>query len=89
MIEVGESKDNGASPLTANDLKEIVQKYRVCYEVWPEWAIVAEKRLKIGFDRFLHIAPGPRHRRNDVVLTIRILHRHEFDVVAEHDVEVI
>ena len=60
MIEVGESTDNGASPPTANDLKEIVQKYRVCYEVWPEWAIVAEKRLKIGFD--LQLCGSNDHR---------------------------
>jgi hypothetical protein len=121
-----------ASPPTIDDLKAIAQKYRVCYEVWPEWAMVAEKTLKIGFDlqlcgsndhqtnrehaipgcslcvatygdlrriaqwimlvedrpsryevepfdRALHIAPGQRRRRNEVVLTIKILHRHEFD----------
>jgi hypothetical protein len=48
-----------------------------------EWILPREERpsrYEIGyFDRALHIAPGKRRSRNEVVLPIRILHRHEFN----------
>ena len=48
-----------------------------------EWILPREERpsrYEIGaFDHSLHIAPRQRKSRNEVVLTIHIMHRHDFN----------
>lgn len=48
-----------------------------------EWILPMEERpsrYEIGaFDHSLHIAPPKRRRRNEVVVTIHIMHRHDFN----------
>ena len=48
-----------------------------------EWILPRDERpsrYKIGvFDRALHVAPHSRHSRSEVVLTIHILHRADFN----------
>ena len=48
-----------------------------------EWVLPRDarpSRYEIGgFDRALHVAPHSRHSRNEVVLTIHILHRADFN----------
>lgn len=48
-----------------------------------EWILPREERpsrYEIGaFDHSLHIAPPKRRRRNEVVVSIHIMHRHDFN----------
>jgi len=53
-------------------LRELVQRYRVCWEVWPEYVFVGREKRQIGFalelsgthDRgVLHPTPGCQHCR--------------------------
>jgi hypothetical protein len=48
-----------------------------------EWSLPHEERAsryEIGaFDHALHIAPGRRKSRSEVVLSIHIMHRHDFN----------
>ena len=48
-----------------------------------EWILPVEERPSRHeirpFDRALHIAPGQRHRRSEVVVTIVIVHRSDFN----------
>jgi len=37
------------------------------------------------FDRAWHIAPRQRGSRNGILVTIKILHRHDVDATVEHD----
>jgi hypothetical protein len=114
-------------------LRQIVERHRVCYEVWPERSVADGQKIVIGFelqlcgtnshvatkgeqpvpgckyccetyedlrqiadwilpteerpsryeiaafDRSLHVAPRHRHSRSEVVLTVHILHRSDFN----------
>lgn len=127
------------TPITPEYVKSLIEKHRVCYEVWREYAMVGEKRIQIGydlqlcgvnkhdgdnhggqppvpgcahcrrtfndlrliaewivpkderktifkiqpFDRSLHVAPRQRRSRNEVVLTIELLHRHDINSPAD------
>jgi hypothetical protein len=31
-------------------LAELIQHHQICYEVWPEWAMVDGRRVQIGFE---------------------------------------
>lgn len=51
-------------------LRETVARYRVCWDVWPEFALVKGKRMQIGFELELsgthepgveHPSPGCEH----------------------------
>jgi hypothetical protein len=108
------------SPL---QVRQIVEHLHACYEVWPEWAMVNDRRVQVGFeldlcanagrpgggpdvevyDELKQIAafvlphdPGDaefdvlpfdssfhesarRGFRPEIVLALRILHRHGFD----------
>ena len=116
------------------ELRELSQKHRVCYEVWPETLMVGEQRVKVGFELELHaghahqetnLLPGcpkcvetfhdlrriaewilpqeeresyyeiepfdhairelPSHNlRPEVVLKIKILHKHGFDQPVDY-----
>ncbi len=116
----------GAVPLV---LKELVERFRVCWEVWPEYVYVGREKRQVGFALELygthepgtgHVDPGCRHcqrvfaalrtivdwiqprdlrpsmyeiapydqsisyssvrdNREDVCLTLRILHRSGFE----------
>lgn len=53
-------------------LREFVERHRVCWEVWPEFAMVHGKRMQIGFELELsgahepgveHPSPGCEHCR--------------------------
>ncbi len=53
-------------------LKQLVTRYRVCWDVWPEYVYVASKRRQIGFELELsgthepnieHPSPGCEHCR--------------------------
>lgn len=62
---------------------------KYCFSTYTELREIAEwilprderpSRYEIGaFDRALHIAPRQRHSRSEVVLTIHILHRSDFN----------
>jgi hypothetical protein len=70
-------------------LRELVEQHQVCYEVWPEMLAVKDKTLKVGFllDNALRETPKRRFRL-EVVLGIRILHRHGFDQPVDECEEV-
>ncbi len=40
-------------------LRELIERHQVCYEVWPEWAIVDGRRVQVGFELDL-CAAAPR-----------------------------
>ncbi len=75
---VSEEPDNHSVPgcahcvSTYNELRQIA-----------EWILPREyrpTRYEIsGFNRALHVAPKKRKSRNEVVLTIHIMHRHNFN----------
>lgn len=44
-------------------LREIARRHQVCYEVWPEWSIAAERKLQIGFE--LQLCGTNAHARDD------------------------
>ena len=55
---------------TVNQLKKLVQKHQICYEVWPENLAKNGQIVKVGFDLELdgvhehpgsEVAPGCRH----------------------------
>ena len=64
------------SASTTDDLKELARKHGVCYEVWPEWSLVGNERIKIGYvlelygansheqgRKICHLVPGCRSCR--------------------------
>ena len=55
---------------TVEEIRALVQKHRVCYEVWPELLMVNGERVQVGFalelsgaheDENSHIRPGCEH----------------------------
>lgn len=121
--------------ISMEELQGLVQQHRVCYEVWPEWLMVEDKKVQIGFeielcgvhecdgnhdspacqlcyqtfddlkrvaewlvaesgttarceilpyDDALHESPKRRFRP-EIVLTIKILHRHDHQFDAPVD----
>ena len=46
---------------TINQLKDLIQRHKVCYEVWPENLVAKGQLVKVGFDLELegtHEHPG-------------------------------
>jgi len=35
---------------TETELRSMIDRYRICYEVWPDWAIVDDKKVQVGFE---------------------------------------
>ena len=71
-------------------LCELVQRYRVCWEVWPDYVVVAGRKRQIGFQLELsgthergveHPTPGCQHCREVFaalqVIAVHILPREE------------
>ena len=59
-----------ADDTTSRELKELVERFRVCWKAWPEYTYVDGKRRQIGFDLDLsgthepwvkHPDPGCEH----------------------------
>jgi hypothetical protein len=77
------------SHVAAKDENQPVPGCEYCLETYEdlkqiaEWILPREERPSryeiSGFDRALHVAPNSRHSRSEVVLTIHILHRTNFN----------
>jgi len=40
-------------------IADLIQHHEICYEVWPEWAIVDGRRVQVGFE--VDICAAARH----------------------------
>jgi hypothetical protein len=56
-----------------NQLKELVERHKICWKVWPEFTMVAEERRQIGYELELagthepgvtHPEPGCEHSQH-------------------------
>ena len=52
---------NPANSETAAELRDMIARRQVCYEIWPEWAIVEGRKVKVGFELNLCAAAAPGH----------------------------
>ena len=47
----GRGASQGAkSEITAAQLRQMAEDRRACYEVWPDWALVGNRRIQVGFE---------------------------------------
>jgi hypothetical protein len=49
-LEIGEVDEMTSSATTNNDLADLVQRYQVCWEVWPEYLTVGHTMRQGGFE---------------------------------------
>src|SRR6266568_8820002 len=63
MIYTEQRSATGRSLNQASFLADLVKRYQVCWEVWPESLIVGGKQTQVGFELELSGTPelGPDH----------------------------
>lgn len=74
--EEGSGPGQENAPPTKEELRELIRRHRVCYEVWPEWSVPAGVRTQVGYELRIcgvnehggeqegsHPVPGCRHCR--------------------------
>jgi hypothetical protein len=49
-LEITEVDEVTSSATTKNELAQLVQRYQVCWEVWPEYVTVGHTMRQVGFE---------------------------------------
>jgi hypothetical protein len=49
-LDIGEMDEMSSSATTNNDRTELVQRYQVCWEVWPEYLTIDQTMRPVGFE---------------------------------------
>ena len=63
-------------------IRDLIQRYKICWEVWPEWIPTKGHPEKTGFEPALRSASIRKNRR-DVRSEMKIIHRNGLGPIDE------